>query len=153
MYLPQVPLPSFFPALLYLTLPPDPPLPSTSLVKRAGLQETTSKKDTTRYNKAKQKASYQDWTRQPNRRKQVSRTGERERDTLDSTVRSPKNTDIRTMTYTQRTLAPLIFVFQSSNSFLLIPIYSGFSLFSLNYKEKYRLKFPISEKHSLLPVI
>ncbi|EDL29267.1 mCG145465, isoform CRA_b, partial [Mus musculus] len=50
---------------LHCPFPPD-QLLSISPQKRAGLQETTMKHRTTRYNKARQELSHQSWTRQPN---------------------------------------------------------------------------------------
>ena len=45
-----------------------------------------------KYNKGKQKLTYQSWTKQPNRKKGVPRAGKRVRDTPSNTFRSPTKT-------------------------------------------------------------
>lgn len=67
-----------------MLLPTDPsPRSSSSLQKRAGYQETTTKQDKTEFNKARQKQNKTTphiKAGQPNRRKRVLRTGKRVKD-------------------------------------------------------------------------
>ena len=59
-----------------------------SLQKKAGLPGILTKHNITRYNKTRNKLSYQSWTRQPSRKKWVPRAVKRVKDTPTPTVRS-----------------------------------------------------------------
>lgn len=71
------------------TFPSTSPLPeihssSVTLQKRTGFPGISTKHDITSYNKTGHKFSYQNWMRQPCRRKSISRAGERGGDNFPS---------------------------------------------------------------------
>lgn len=90
---PQFPLPPLLsaatPPLLYPESIPPPPV---SLQKRAGLQETATKHNNTKYNKTMKKSFILNLDKATNRRKRVPRVSKRVRDKPAPIVKSPTKT-------------------------------------------------------------